>query len=187
MSLLLPIEIWQIIFNYSELKEQLTLYQLNKYFHQYLQIIDFYHIDRDYKLLLTNTIIMRYKDLKYLDVSHNSEITDQGIKFLNLIVFALRLLSFAVKAKQKETNANYNYNITNRGIKNMNLKKLSAVGWCGITDKGIKEKYSLEILDASYNKKITDNGIKNLKLHKLYACGNNKITDNGMVVTPPNT
>ena len=42
---MLFIELLQIIFNISDLYEQLKLIQINKYLNEYLKITDFYNID----------------------------------------------------------------------------------------------------------------------------------------------
>jgi len=78
--LLLPIELWQLILDLSELEEQLVLTSINKLLHKSLKITDFYHIKPEKRVKLTDDILKRYYDIKYLDASgYYCQITNEGM------------------------------------------------------------------------------------------------------------
>jgi len=105
MSIKLPIELWQLIFDQLSLKHQLRLKQVNKLLSIKLDIIDLYHIKDSYRSKLTDEIIKKYTNLKYLDASYNSSITDNGVQYLKLHAL----------------NASHNNNITDNGIVSFRL------------------------------------------------------------------
>lgn len=113
----LPLEIVCYIFDYCSLPEQITLTQINHYYHNNLKITDFYNIDEKYQKKLTDDILKRYPYIKKLNAYDNLNITDEGIKHLDLNTLnaSLKFRSYADKS-----------NITEDGIKHMNLKFFKA-------------------------------------------------------------
>src|SRR5205807_10203704 len=141
---ILPLELWSMIFDQLDFLSQIRLRQVNQYFYSF-EIYDFYNIPYQYKFKykfkLSDSILVHYKFIKFLDANYNPKITninhmtnlkklcakgscginDNGIQNLNLI----------------ELNAHDNSKITN--VNHMtNLKKLWANLDCGINDDGIK-------------------------------------------------
>jgi hypothetical protein len=79
---LLPFEIWQLIFDYSDFADQLKLKQLSILFsHLRLKILPKKCSDYLTNTKL-NTIYFRY--LQELDINYSCHITNEGIKKLNL-------------------------------------------------------------------------------------------------------
>src|SRR5258705_4826752 len=74
-SYLLPFEVWQHIFEFLDLPDQLKLKQLSTQFN-HLRI---HYIPSKYQRKLTNRILRRRKNFKYLrelNACNNSKITD---------------------------------------------------------------------------------------------------------------
>src|SRR3989339_235780 len=107
----IPFDIWLNIFSFfdgdivSQLKMKLICKELNR-----LQITDLYNIEEKYKNALTDNILRNFKFVKILYASCNPNITDEGIKHMNLHTL----------------HASWNRSITNEGIRHMNLHTLDA-------------------------------------------------------------
>src|SRR5437899_1386163 len=83
-SQLLPIELFQMILEFSDFLDQIRLAQLDKYLHTNLKIYDFYNIDELYLGLLSDNIIKNYKYITKLNAYDNPNITDKGISHMKL-------------------------------------------------------------------------------------------------------
>ena len=152
ISYILPIELWNIIFNYTNIKTQLKFIQTCKYLNKHLAIVDLYNIDDKRVYKQTNDILKQYPYLVKLHVGPLVTDINQLTK--------LQLLKTAI-------------GLTNNGVKNINPCKLLAYG-LKLTD--INHMTNLTYLDAS-NSNISDSGIKNLNLYELDATDNPNITD----------
>ena len=195
-----PIDLLQYkVFDKLDFALQIRFRQVCKWFFR-LEIHDFLNIEGKYLEKLTDEILFHYPFIKYLDATNNSKIanvnhltklqvlnasrncgiSDNGIKYLNLI----------------ELKAYNNHKITD--INHLTqLQKLDASFDCGIDDDGIKYVNLVE-LDACFNPKIIDvnhltkleklnasgyccgignNGTKYINLVELNICHNPKITD----------
>src|SRR5438445_337347 len=108
--MILPIELFQVILEFSDFFYQIRLTQLNKYLHINLKIYDLYNIDKKYLKLLSNKILKNYKHIKKLNAKDNLKITDKGISHMNLHTL----------------DATENYKITDKGISHMKLHTLYA-------------------------------------------------------------
>lgn len=82
--MIFPIELWQIVLDYSDIVDQIRLIQLCQYFNTKLQVHDFYHIKTKYLSKLTDNIISRYP-VKELYITYNSSISDDGIRHLDTL------------------------------------------------------------------------------------------------------
>lgn len=144
----LPFDIQQyVLLEYFSGLEQLELVKI----FPHLSVTDLLSIGTLYKDIDLTEHVINNKYLKKLYAFKN--ITDDHIINLTQII---------------ELSASGNKNITDKGIKNMNLKYLLADS-SGITDKGIKHM-NLEFLCVSKNSLITGEGIKNsTSLHTLIA------------------
>ena len=150
---MLPKDIIYEISYYCDFLVKHRLKLLNKISYQTMGIT---YIPRKYKYQLNDGILKKYSELKFLNVLCHRNITDEGIKHMNLHTLY----------------ASTNCGITDEGIKHMNLHVLDVYHNEKITDEGIKYM-NLYALNASWNKKITDEGIKQMNLHTLYAAGPN--------------
>ena len=154
---IIPLDIFQnVIFNFCNGKEQILLKKL--FYNSRLEITILIGI-----ICLTDDILKTYSKIKYLNASNNLDVTDEGIKHMDL----------------KVLNIQGNYYITNKGIKHMtNLKVLDVSENIKITDEGIKHMTNLKELYANgFNSNITDEGIKHMDLEILYTCDNSNITN----------
>ncbi len=153
------------ILYYCDFLTKHRLKQINKSSYQFLKIT---YISKKYKGLVTDSILQKYSDIKFLMASYFPPyitssypiLTDKGIKHLNLYMLI----------------ASWNTEITDEGIKHMNLRIIDASNWNGITDEGIKHM-NLNALYISDNEKITDGGIEHMNLDTLDASWNTKITN----------
>lgn len=112
-----PPELVYYIFDLADLPVKIALTQLNNYYHDNLQIIDFYDIDEKYRIMLTDDILQKYPYIKKLNAYNNLKITDEGLKYLNL-----EMLNVSMKFSSYETVRQ----ITKDGLKHMNLKYFEA-------------------------------------------------------------
>ena len=166
----LPFDVIQKISEYCDLPTKINITATNKYYYKNIRVYKLsetttkltYPYIEEYPEIshkLTKEILIRYKYLTELNLSHNNKINDEDIQHL------LNLQSLYT-----------NKLITDKGIKGINLHTLCARGDSKITDEGIKGM-NLHTLNASYNSKITNEGIKGMNLHTLYAYNNSKITN----------
>ena len=178
---MLPLEVWQIIFDHADFLTQIRLKRVCHDFYHTLRITNLYNILEKYLRKLTDSILKSYPYVKKLDAGGLSQITDAGIKHLDLCVL----------------NARNNFNIKN--ISHLvNLEILYATHFSGIDDNSLTQLKNLKKLSVSNNPKITnlnhlsnletliandiycgidDDGIKKLNLKKLDCTRNPKITD----------
>ncbi len=113
------------------------------------------------------TYISQYFIIKELDISHNNNVTDIGLKCMRHL---------------QRLNAHRAEHITDNGIKHIASVEILDISWInGITDESIKKMTHLKILNIDHNKNITDDGIKMLDLLELNASGNSNITDGGII------
>lgn len=114
---------------------------------------------------ITNEGIKNNGALTILDASYNENITDDGLKELDL----------------EELNISFNNQVTGQGIKHMNLEILIANECDKITDDGIIHM-DLHVLNASgFDNQISDVSVQEMKnLTKLDASNNYNITDNSI-------
>src|SRR5271168_5281760 len=175
MSDIYPLDIWHVIFQYSDLLSQLRLISVCSAFNRSFFITDMYNISDIYKDRLTEQILKqkKFKRIISLDIMCN----------INNISFLTNLKKLNTYSINQEGINGLDlielYAGRNEKIKDVsfmtNLKKLHASGCCGIDQKGIKGCNLIE-LDASYNEKIKNvSFMTNLK--KLYAGRNEKIKD----------
>lgn len=100
----LPLDIWQIILEYSDFMSQIRLRMISHLLTN-LRIINLYNIDVKIIKKLTDEILSQYPYVKYLDASYSQQITtvnhmkcliklhsgcgitDEGIKNVNLHEF----------------------------------------------------------------------------------------------------
>src|SRR5437016_1685659 len=122
MNIPLIYDMWQEILERTDFLSQIRLTQLCKYFYDNLKIYDFLNINYQYLWLLSDNIIKNYPFIKKLYAYENTNITDAGIKHLNLHTLI----------------SPHNKKITDKGIKHMSLHTLDARYNCNITDDGIK-------------------------------------------------
>lgn len=186
----LPIELWQIILDYSYFIEQINLTMVCKYFNNNLKIFDFlcnntdsFSWSYDYDKInekVTNDILKKYPYIKFLDISFMENVTDEGIKHLKL--HTLRTNDNITDDGIKHMNLYElcsNRNITDEGIKYMtNMEDLNIASE-NVTDKGIENMTNLKYLDEHWSG-ITDEGLKNIKLLHLHIKSNN-ITSKGLL------
>src|SRR5438132_750262 len=59
LKLILPIEIWQMIFDYMELPNQIKFKQINQIINNSMRITNLFNIEEKYKLKLTDNIIKK--------------------------------------------------------------------------------------------------------------------------------
>jgi len=163
---IVPMEIWQLILDSLNLRSQLIIYQLCKIFNKRLKITNFYDIGERYIYKLTNDILKRYNDIKFLNI-RGTNVTDEGIQHLKLEKLSTNkfITDNGIKymtSLQYLNISRLNDKITDEGIKSLKLHTLYAIGdKCKITDEGIGGE--LKNLIIAYNPNITDNGIKVLK------------------------
>ena len=198
MFIHLPIEIWQCILNLLDFKSQMTMRMICKSFYEKLEIWNFYTIPSKYTNKLTDSILLAYPFIRYLDAICNPKITnvnhltslqilwasgdsgidDNGIKNLNLIELYAnnnpRITNVNHLTNLQILWANYNSGIDDIGIKNLNLIELYASNNPKITNAN--HLTNLQKLWTNNDSGIDDNGIKDLNLVKLYAGNNPKIT-----------
>ena len=155
---------------------------------------------------ITDKHIKQLTNLKILDISNNHDITNESIKYLDLVklnitncdkitdegikhMINLKILNIS-GCKNLITDKGIkhlyldelvflsNIYITDYGIKHMDLLCLQVND--NITNNGIKHMTNLKKLSVFYNNLIGDEGIKNMNLKILSISHNNKITDNGI-------
>lgn len=114
---------------------------------------------------VTDDSIRHMKNLKELYICGNRNITNNGIKDMNLKILNANCAFMGMLPQ-----------ITDDGIRHMDLEELYIQANTAITDEGIKNK-QLKILYANLTN-ITDYGIKNMDLKILYA--SSFIIDNGI-------
>ena len=76
-------DLLNLIAEYLTCEKQVKVSLCSKYFYG-VKIIDFYNFAWYNKSNLSDTIIKNYKKIKYLDARGNSNITDEGIKHMQL-------------------------------------------------------------------------------------------------------
>jgi len=118
----MDLDIWSFIIELSDFEMKLKILRLSQNHYDYGFAIE--EIPQNLCYKLTNSILKqkKYHRLHTLDVSKNSEITDEGINHMQL-----RILY-----------ASGNEKITDEGIKHMQLHTLDASYNEKITDEGIK-------------------------------------------------
>ena len=158
MFIHLPIEIWQLILNSLNFKSQIIMRMVCKLFYEKLEIWNFNNIPHKYLRKLTDTILLAYPFIRYLNAAHNSRITN-----VNHLTDLQKLWAFGSSC-----------GISDTGIKNLNLIYLDADHNPKITN--VNHLTNLQILLARYSCGVTDDGIKDLKLIALHAYGNPEIT-----------
>lgn len=184
MDLYIPIEIVNIIFNYSEFLSQIRLTQISKYYNEKLQVVDFYNMDERYISKLTNKILVRYPNIKKLNVSNNLQVTNinhlEYLEELNASGMNCGVSDYMMRFLDniKILNVSNNPKVTH--IWHMkNLEKLNASGSnCGIDDVSISD-LNLKVLIAFNNPNITNVNHMD-KLEELNAMGNCGIDSNGI-------
>ena len=178
-----PLEILQIIFDKLDFRNQIIFRQQCKYFYEGLRIWDLMNIDIIFLVELDDDILKKFKHIKYLDICLNNNVTNEGIKHLNLLKLNVcendTITDDGIKNMKLHTLYAAASKISDEGIKDMNLLTLNASCNKNITDKGIKHM-NLRNLRASDNEKITNDGIKHMNLYKLRAINNKKITSEGV-------
>lgn len=97
--------------------------------------------------------------LHTLSSSHNSKITDKGIKHMQLHTLT------ACGEESNITDQGIKHMETDKGIKNLQLHTLYASHNEKITDKGIKHMVLLHTLTAYENYNITNKGVEHMQLH----------------------
>ena len=157
MFIYLPIEIWQCILNLLNFKNKIIMRMACKLFYDKLEIWDFCNIHYRYRNTLTNTILLAYPFIRYLNATYNPKITNVNHLTNLKILWACGTSG-----------------IDDYGIKNLNLIELYAYNNPKITNAN--HLTNLKVLWAYGNSGIDDNGIKNLDLIELYAFNNPKIT-----------
>lgn len=186
-----PIEIWNIIFDYSNLVTQLRLIGVCKYFNKQLHLTNLYDIDYKYIYRLTTDILKRYPYIVKLYANNN--VTDVTyLKHLRVLKASYYMNNDSIKdinlykliASYSEiTDVNHMTNleyldagsstITNDGVKNINPVELDIHDNFKIYD--INHMSKLKILHAGGKSAMTSDGIKSLKLDDLFALGNSKL------------
>lgn len=167
----LPLEICQEILESLDFLSQIRLRQTCKYLNL-LSIIDFYNIPFKYTQLLTNEILEQHRNIKYLNISSNNNITTvNALKFLTKLDISDCIISNSGITNcynLTELDASYNPYITN--INHLTeLTKLFANYTCGITDNGLSNCTQLIELHILHNSKITDiNHCVNLQILEDY-------------------
>ena len=119
-----PIAIWNEVFEFldQDILSQLRLKSVNKNTNR-LRIINFCTIGNKYLNKLNDKILKQYDYIKYLNISCNKKITNEGIKYMTQL---------------HSLNASRNEKITDEGIKHfIQLHELYASDNPNITDKGI--------------------------------------------------
>lgn len=188
---LLPYELWQILCNKMDFKDQLSLTETSVFLANTLIIYD---IPRKYHKSLTNQIVSsdRYKYIKSLHVNINYLVTIEGIRNCACLT-SLNLCSnntitdndICMSSLSNLTSLDLSDNrlITNECLKTLtNLTSLSLFYNYVITNDGIKNLTNLTSLSVVGACHITDDGIHNLtNLTSIDISGyNNKITDKGL-------
>jgi hypothetical protein len=153
-----PLELWHMIFDYSDFYSKITLRRVNSLFLYSLHITDLYNLEDKYLERLDDSILAQHPFVRYLfafdnvsitnvnhlhyledlDASWDCGISDDGLKITSI----------------KRLDVNGNPRVTN--VNHMSeLRILKARGErCGLSDMGIKDVHP-ETIDADYNMKIT--------------------------------
>ena len=156
------LDIWEKIFNYCDLLEQIRLLSCCHTFYENLFIRDLYNISRIYQQKLNNTIIEQKKFSKVIQFDAHG--IDLDVTSLTKLKKLNASLNYKTGSCIKQSNINglnlVELDLTNNKlvseIKFMtNLKKLSAKGISAIDQTSICTLNLIE-LDISNNNKITD-------------------------------
>lgn len=120
-------------------------------------------------------------NLEILEIIWNDNITDNGIKHMNLkhLMSNQNITDEGIKNMNLDILFLNNNNITNEGIKHMNLKTLTLGCFSNITDDAIKNM-KLKNLTLFDTNNITNDGIKNMNLCSLTLSDNETITYEGI-------
>ena len=137
---ILPIEIWQFIFELTDFSSQVFMRMTCKFFYQ-LDIVNLLNIPVKIKAQFDNEILIRFTKLKYLDLNYAAQISPNVLQNLNL--FTLKM--------------NNQIQITNLNHMS-NLRILHVAFGSGFTNEGIAGLTNLVELCIMCNKNITKIG-----------------------------
>ena len=197
---LLPVELHQLILDYTDFLTQIRIRCVNKLFYLKLEIRDFFHIAGKYQDLLTDNILRSYPfirkicvrisdpkittlnnftHLEQLHAGALTDISDKDIRDLTNLTFLNAYHNPLITnvnhlTKLKVLDATMRSGIDDVGLYNLNLKELHV--WGNIKITNLNHMTTLEILDVSGECGIGDEGIIELNLRELYARNNPKIT-----------
>ena len=108
-SQVFPIELWQIIFDFSEIKEQVYLRTSQVELYTNIDIVDLYNIPSDLSKKLSDKVLRNYPKLEVLHADYNEKITT--VKHLKNL---------------RELHARHCCGISDKGIDNPKLEVLDA-------------------------------------------------------------
>lgn len=151
----LPLEIWQMILEYTDFLDQIRLRQVCRSFHL-LSIYDFFDIPFMHKNLLTDDIIKQHPNIKYLNVGF--QITNVShLQLLTKLVVCTNKSQISNSNISECTNLIYLDISYNQQITNLNhCKRLEVLISSTNSLQYINECVNLKILIIPWNKYITD-------------------------------
>lgn len=195
----IPLEIWKIIFDFSDFQTQIRMTLVCKRFHKNFQVIDFLNIPKQLIKKLNDDILKNYKHIQFLNASDNPNvknvnwitnlkilwarnkcgINQEGIKGLNLIELcitnnkSISNVSWMINLKKLE--AGGESSLWQYGLGKLDLVQLDVCNNQSIIH--VAWMTNLRKLNAGWNSGIRQLGIQGLKLTELDIYGNQKITD----------
>ena len=176
-GIILPLDVWNEIFNKLDLISQLNLNSTCKYFRRNLNVLDLENVDSKIKRCISNEVLLKMRNLRLLDLSFclKSFFSLNHLSKLEFLALAPnsvedKEISALVNLTYLEIPSNYNVktlthltklkslNLSRNPITNINfltnLKSLTLRHYGGLTEEGMEKLTQLKKLNISHNKDI---------------------------------